>query len=159
MGNHFMNGNYRHTQRAPLCMLIYGMAIMFLVLGWISRNEPIIQWIFPSVGLLMLALAGSFHHLAVEDEGDQLSISFGPLPLFRRSVKYENIVSVEIGRTTIVDGWGIHMSLRGGWVWNIWGRDCVVLQLRKGILRVGTDDADQLSEFLNRRLSEQKPTS
>ena len=101
-----MNGNYRHTQRAPLCLLVYGTAIIFLVLGWVLCNEPVIQWVFPPVALLMLVLAGSVHHLTVEDEGDQLSISFGPIPLFRRSVKYENIVSVEIGRTTILDGWG-----------------------------------------------------
>jgi hypothetical protein len=72
--------------------------------------------------------------------------------LFRRSVKYENIVSVEIGRTTLLDGRGIHISLRGGWVWNLWGRNCVVLRLRKGILRVGTDDTVNLVEFLNARL-------
>ena len=152
-----MNGNYRHTQRAPLCQLVYGIAVMFHVLGWGLRNEPLIQWVLPAVGLLMLVLAASFHHLTVEDEGERLSISFGPIPLFRRSIKYENIVSAEVGRTTILDGWGIHMSLRGGWVWNIWGRDCVVLRLRKGILRVGTDDADQLSKFVDRRISEQTP--
>ena len=154
-----MIGTYRHTQRAPLCLLVYGIAAMFLVLGWVLRNEPVVQWVFPPVGLLMLVLAAAFHHLTVEDEGDQLSISFGPIPLFRRSIKYENIMSVEIGRTTILDGWGIHMSFRGGWVWNIWGRSCVVLRLRKGILRVGTDDADQLLDFLTRRLSEQDSTS
>ncbi len=154
-----MNDNYRHKQRAPLCLLVYSTAVMFLVLGWILDNEPVIQWVFPLTGLLMLILAASFHHLTVEDKGDRLSIRFGPIPLFRRSIKYENIVSVEVGRTTILDGWGIHMSFRGGWVWNIWGRDCVVLPLRKGILRVGTDDADQLSAFLNRRLFDQEPTS
>jgi hypothetical protein len=153
-----MNGNYQHMQRAPLCLLLYGIAIMFVVLGLALRNGPLFQWVFPLVGLLMLVLAASFHHLTVEDEEDRLSIRFGPLPLFRRSVRYENIVSVEIGRTTILDGWGIHMSLRGGWVWNIWGRTCVVLRLRKGILRVGTDDAEQLAEFLNSRLSRQDRT-
>ncbi|QDV56267.1 hypothetical protein [Rosistilla oblonga] len=152
-----MNGNYRHTQRAPLCLLIYGAAVMFLVLGWALRNESVIQWIFPPTGLLMLVLAASFHHLTVEDKEDRLSISFGPIPLFRRTIKYENIVSIEVGQTTILDGWGIHMSFRGGWGWNIWSRDCVVLRLRKGILRVGTDDAEQLSVFLNRRLSDQEP--
>ena len=152
-----MNGNYRHTQRAPFCLLVYGTAVMLLVLGWFLRNEPVIQWVFPPTGLLMLILAASFHHLTVEDKGDRLSIRFGPIPLFRRSIKYENIVSVEVGRTTILDGWGIHMSFRGGWVWNILGRDCVVLRLRKGILRVGTDDADQLSKFVDRRISEQTP--
>jgi hypothetical protein len=149
-----MNGNstYRHTQRAPLCLIVYATAVMFLVLGWVLRNEPYIQWVFPPVGLLMLVLAASFHHLTVEDEGDRLSVSFGPIPLFRRSIKYENIVSVDSGRTLILDGWGIHMSLRGGWAWNLWGRNCVVLRLRKGILRVGTDDAVNLVEFLNARL-------
>jgi len=46
------------------------------------------------------------------------------------------------------------MSFRGGWVWNIWGRTCAVLRLRKGILRVGTDDAEQLVDFPNARLSQ-----
>ena len=46
------------------------------------------------------------------------------------------------------------MSLRGGWVWNIWGRDCVVLQLRKDILRVGTDDAEKLARFLEEKIGE-----
>lgn len=149
-----MNGNYRHTQRAPLCLLLYAIGLMFLVLGWFLHNEPAIQSIFPVVGSLILILAASFHYLIVEDEGDRLSVSFGPVQLFRRTIPYANIVSVEIGRTTLLDGWGIHMSFRGGWVWNLWGRDCVVLRLRKGILRVGTDDPDQLVAFLNARLSQ-----
>ncbi|MFZ4644943.1 MAG: hypothetical protein ACOYNP_04230 [Gemmataceae bacterium] len=40
------------------------------------------------------------------------------------------------------------MSIRGGWVWNLWGRDCVVVHLKKGTLRIGTDDAANLSVFL-----------
>lgn len=146
-----INGKYRHIQRSPLCLLLYSAAIMFLVLGWGLRNEPVIQWIFSPVGLLMLVVAGSFHYLIVKDDGDRLAISFGPIPLFRRSIKYQNIEGVEIGRTTILDGWGIHMSIKSGWVWSIWGRSCVVLRLRKGILRIGTDDAEQLADFLNAR--------
>ena len=51
----------------------------------------------------------------------------------------------------LLDGWGIHMSPRGGWVWNIWGRDCVVIHLERGALRVGTDDAENLAAFLKQR--------
>jgi hypothetical protein len=148
-----MKDSYRHTQSSPLCIVIYSMAILFFVLVGVLRDETVIQRVFPPVGVLMLCLAGSFHHLKVEDQGEQLSIRFGPLPLFRRSVKYENIVSVKKGRTTILDGWGIHMSAGGGWVWNLWGRDCVVFQLRHGILKLGTDDVEQLIEFLMTRLS------
>lgn len=149
---------YKHTQRAPLCLLLYVTGVLFLVLGWMLRNQPVIQWMFPIVSFLILILATSFHHLTVEDEGDRLSVSFGPTPLFRRTVLYTNIVSVEVGRTTFLDGWGIHMSLRGGWVWNLWGRDCVVLNLRKGMLRIGTDDAERLAKYVKTRLHESHPS-
>jgi hypothetical protein len=137
-----------------LCFLLYAIGLMFLALGWLLRNEPVVQWVFPVVGPMILVLAASFHHLTVEDERERLLVSFGPIRLFRRAILYEDIVSVETGRTTILDGWGIHMSSRGGWVWNLWGRDCVVLCLRKGTLRIGTDDADGLAEFLKSRLPE-----
>lgn len=148
------NQLYRHTQRAPLCLLLYAIGILFLVSGWLLRYEPALQWVFPVVGSLMLTLASVFHHLSVEDEGDRLSVSFGPTPLFRRTVSYADIVSVETGRTTMLDGWGIHFSDRGGWVWNLWGRDCVVLSLSKGTLRIGTDDGERLAEYVKNRLTE-----
>jgi hypothetical protein len=147
--------SYKHVQHAPLCLLVYVLALIFLVVGLVLKNEPPIPWLFPPIGLFMLVLAASFHHLTVEDQGDRLSVSFGPIPLFRRTIKYDDIISAEIGRTTVLDGWGIHMSLRGGWVWNLWGRDCVVLQLRKGILRVGSDDAVNLADFLNQKIGTQ----
>jgi len=123
--------------------------MILLVMGTAWRSETPILWTLSITGLLSLVLAVSFHHLTVADQGDRLSISFGPVPLFRRSVKYEDIVSAEVGRTTILDGWGIHLSLRGGWVWNLWGRDCVVIRFKNGgTLRVGTDDADNLALFI-----------
>jgi hypothetical protein len=105
------------------------------------------------VGLLFVLLAFSFHYLKVEDQGDVLAVQFGPFPLFRRTVKYADIETVEVGRTLFLDGWGIHYSLRGGWVWNIWGRSCVIIRFRGGgTLRIGTDDAEQLAAFLQRKL-------
>jgi hypothetical protein len=149
--------SYKHVQYAPLCLLLYVLAGVFFVLGWVLEREQPFPWLFPPIGLFMLVLAASFHHLTVEDQADRLSVSFGPVALFRRSIKYDAIISAEIGRTTLLDGWGIHMSLRGGWVWNLWGRDCVVLQLRKGILRIGTDDAEDLAAFLQSRIVDDNP--
>lgn len=100
----------------------------------------------------MLILAGSFHYLSVEDAGDSLRIRFGPIPLFRRTVRYADMSHVEVSRTTFLDGWGIHLSLSGGWVWNLWGRDCVVIRTRNGTLRLGSDDSEQLALFLKERL-------
>lgn len=73
--------------------------------------------------------------------------------MFRRTVSYADIEKVEIGRTLLLEGWGIHLSIRGGWVWNLWGQTCVVVYLKNGgTLRIGTDDAENLVEFLRRRV-------
>lgn len=148
-----MTGPYQHTQRAPLCLLIYALAVIFMVLGVVLQDIPPIRWLYPPLSVLMLVLAASFHHLTVKDDGDRLSISFGPIPLFRRSVCYDDIQSAEVGRTTFLDGWGIHYSIRGGWVWNLWGRDCTLVRFKNGgKLWIGTDDAENLLEFLNGRI-------
>ena len=60
---------------------------------------------------------------------------------------------MDFGRTLILDGWGVHYSIRGGWVWNLWGRVCVVVHLKdNSVLRVGTDDAENLAEFLRSKV-------
>jgi hypothetical protein len=140
---------YSHTQNGPLCLLTYALALVFLELGWFFQDTPLIQWLYPPIGLMMLVIAASLHHLTVADQGDVLLIRFGPLPLFRRTVRYADIVKVEVGRTLLLDGWGIHLSIRGGWVWNLWGRTCVVVRFKNGgTLRIGTDDAGNLARFL-----------
>ena len=146
---------YSHTQKAPLCLLIYALSAVFLALGYFVQDAPPIPWLFPPIGLLMLVLAASIHHLTVEDRGDVLAIRFGPVPLLRRTVRYADIGAVEIGRTLLLDGWGIHISVRGGWVWNLWGRTCVVVHFKNGgTLRIGTDDAENLAGFLARKIAE-----
>ncbi len=148
---------YRHTQAAPLCLLLYATALVLLVVGLAVPDEPPIRWLFPTVGLLVLVVAVSFHHLTVEDRGDGLAVRFGPFPLFRRTVRYSDIKAVDVGRTLLLDGWGIHYSLQGGWVWNLWGRECVVVRFRDGrTLRIGTDDAENLAAFLQAKTGGQR---
>lgn len=146
---------YSHTQRAPVCLILYGVAIYSISLGWFI-GDTLGMCVAGGVGLLVASLAPCFHHLTVQDQGDVLEIRFGPIPLFRRTVRYADIKTVEIGRTLILDGWGIHLSIRGGWVWNLWGRDCVVIHFTKGVLRIGTNDTANLAEFLNEKISERK---
>jgi hypothetical protein len=150
---------YRHTQKAPIYLLLVALSLVFFITAFTTHDVPPIRFLFPVIGTLMLVLAASFRQLTVADEGDRLAIQFGPLPLFRRSVHYDQLIRVETGKTTLLDGWGIHLSLRGGWVWNLWGWDCVVLTLRDGVLRVGTDDAEHLARFLRdkRKQFEQSP--
>jgi hypothetical protein len=132
--------------------MCYAFAVGFLVA---SVSLPVLapQITFMVTGFFMLLLGASIGHLTVEDEGDRLVVRFGPLPLFRRSILYDDILEVEQSRTTFLDGWGIHWSPWGGWVWNVWGYDCVVLRLKRGKLKIGTDDAEKLAGFVKSRIS------
>ncbi|MCY2949790.1 MAG: hypothetical protein NTZ71_16595 [Planctomycetota bacterium] len=138
---------YSHVQKAPLYLILYGVALVCVGAAWVFGDKAGV-WISVCVVLILTAVASSFHHLAVTDLGDRLAVRVGPTPLFGLTGRYSDRVKVEVGRTLILDGWGIHMSIRGGWVWNLWGRDCVVVHLKKGPLRIGTDDAANLAVFL-----------
>ena len=147
---------YDHTQTAPLYLLLVVVGIGMVVAAWLAPQQTM-QIILASSGGLMLLLALCFRQLTVSDEYDRLLISFGPLPLFRKRILYCNIESVERSRTTVFDGWGIHLSPGGGWTWNLWGFDCVDVYFKKGRrLRIGTDDPVGLESFLKQRADEQE---
>ena len=154
--------HYAHTQTAPLYLLVVVTGIGMFVGAW-SVPEQVVQIILVASGVLMLLLAMAFHHLTIRDEGDDLLIGFGPLPLLRRRIQYSQIERVEQTTSTILDGWGIHMSLSGGWVWNLWGFDCVDVWYRKGNrtkkVRIGTDDPVGLAAFLIQKQSSTPPQS
>jgi hypothetical protein len=103
----YQEGRYHHTQRGPWGLMCCAFAAGFVVT---SLSAPVLalQITFFVTALFMLLLGASIGHLTVEDEGDRLAIRFGPLPLFRRRVRYEDILEVEAGRTTFLDSWGIH---------------------------------------------------
>ncbi|MGA2618073.1 MAG: hypothetical protein ABSF26_10720 [Thermoguttaceae bacterium] len=143
---------YHHTQKGPWGLLLYVLAAVFLTVSWYLPVLAL-RITFLAAGLPMFLLAASFQHLTVADEGNQLAIRFGPFPLLRKRIWYDDIRDVEKGRTTFLDGWGIHWNPWGGWVWNIWGRDCVVIRLKRGTIKVGTNDPDGLVAFLRKRIS------
>ena len=142
---------YHHTQTARLHLILIGVGIVMLVNGWVVQ-APFVRLLLFAIGGLLFVLAQCFGRLTVSDQDDRVVICFGPLPLFRRYILYDDIESVQRGRTTILDGWGIHLSPSGGWVWNLWGFDCVDVIYRQGRkLRIGTDDPEGLESFLKQR--------
>jgi hypothetical protein len=147
---------YSHTQKAPLCWIIFGGALGFFALaGFIDPANTALVVSDLVIGVIAALSAACFHHLAVFHQGDSLRIRFGPIPLFRRTARYADIDKVAVGRTLLIEGWGVHYSIfRGGWVWNLWGRDCVVVKWKKGsVLRIGTDDAENLARFLEGKIT------
>ncbi len=77
--------------------------------------------------------------------------SHGP-GLIRKRVLLVDIVGAEVARSRLLEGWGIHYTRRG-WLYNVSGRDCVLIRLRNGkSFLVGSDDAMGLWEALQQRI-------
>src|SRR5262245_4094520 len=135
---------YDHTQHAPLWLIVEAAACYFFLAAWFVRTIPGLLATMCLVGVLMAALGLSFHHLTVRDRGEGLEVRFGPLPFFLTLLPYTDMRGVEVGRTMILESWGIHASPRGGWAWNLWGRECVIVSRKQGVFVIGTDDSANL---------------
>jgi len=143
---------YNHTQSGGWHYVLFAFTIVILVGAWLARSEPPVV-IVNLVIATILALCGLvFGSLTINDEGDYLVLRFGLLPLVRKRIRYADITGVEIGRTRVIDGWGIHYFPGRGWTYNVWGVDCVKLTLGRKIIRVGTDDADGLARVVREKM-------
>ncbi len=142
---------YEHTQEGPVHLILYGLAATFVGIAWFSSGRGM-----PYVGMLALAglmifFALCFQRLTVRDEGEWLAIRYGPLPLFWRRIPYASMTAAEVARSDWLDGGGIHYIPGRGWIYNLWGRDCVKLQLGNKKVRIGTNDVEGLLRFLKTR--------
>lgn len=150
---------YRHTQRSPLAFLL-------LVVAGVQIGTSVTLWEIPLVaialllaGLLIVVIAASFGWLTVSDGGDHLNVRFGPLPLFGTRIPYADITAVEPGRSSFIDGWGIHYIPWRGWTYNLWGFSCVKLTLvGNKVIRVGSNDAPALADFLRTQVVAPAPS-
>ncbi|MCL4205313.1 MAG: hypothetical protein KJ000_22750 [Pirellulaceae bacterium] len=145
---------YEHTQRGPLFLILLAAVIGVLAVAWILRAEPgaVVAMLILAGILLLVCLM--FKHLTVRDEGDRLAVRYGPLPIFRRRIPYAEIAAADPDRTSWIDGWGIHWVPGRGYTYNLWGFDCVRLVVRDRVIRIGTDDVENLVAFLRNRIRE-----
>lgn len=143
---------YEHTQRAPIHWIVGAVSVLMLGVALVAEDAGGFRWLIAGVGVVVGVLAASFAHLTVREEGDELAVRFGPLPLATKRVRYDSIRSFRPARSRLIDGWGIHFVPGRGWTWNLWGFDCVELELEHGRLRLGTDDLDGLARHLTERV-------
>ena len=143
---------YTHTQSGRWHYVLFALTLAILAGAWITRSHPPLAIIL-LVSAATFALCGLvFGSLTISDEGDRLALHFGPLPLLRKRIRYADITAVEIGRTSILDGWGIHFIPGRGWTYNVWGFACVKLTLGRKVIRVGTDDAEGLAKIIRKKI-------
>ena len=94
-----------------------------------------------------------FQSLTTTVSETSLRVHFGPIPLLEKKVLLEEIVSVRPEKSSLLDGWGVHWTPGKGWIYNMWGFDCLAINLGTRHFRVGTNDPDQLCEVLERAIS------
>jgi hypothetical protein len=146
--------DYSHTQRAPLGTILSTVGVAILAVALFVRDAPGVPYILGAAAAIMVLAGLMFGHLTVRDEGDHLAVRFGPLPVFRTQIAYAKMTSAEPDRTSIIDGWGIHYVPWRGATYNLWGFGCVKITLGSRVIRVGTDDVEGLTDFLQRKVSE-----
>ena len=142
---------YNHIQHGRWHYILLVFALATVAGAWLARSQPPLVPILMAIAAVFAFCGLIFGSLAISDEGDRLALHFGPLPLLFKRVRYADITAVEIDRTSVIDGWGIHYIPGRGWTYNLWGFDCVKLMLGRKIIRVGTDDAENLAKFLRER--------
>ena len=94
--------NYRHTQKAPLHFVFYPAVLWLLALAWLCREQPATAWGSVAGAVVLFVVAFMFMHLTVRDEGDWLAIRYGPLPVFRKRIRYADISAVEASRSRLM---------------------------------------------------------
>jgi hypothetical protein len=141
--------SYSNRQSAPLFWLLFLFGVGSFVAGIFSG--VIVAIVISSlVALITMLFASMFVWLEVREEEEHLFVRFGPLPGFKKRVSYDAITGVCRDRSLLIEGWGIHLGPRG-WVWNLWGREVVEIELEEGRLRLGTDDPEGLLAHLKER--------
>jgi len=142
---------YCHRQNAPLHFILLAITLAMLVFALnIPEDGAKLTVLLVAVSCFLISLC--FGHLVVRDDRDALSVRFGPLPLFGVRVPYAQIMAAEAARSTFLDGWGVHWMPGKGWIYNLWGRDCVRIHMGRKTVRVGTDDVAGLLAFLKTRV-------
>ena len=144
---------YQHTQRSPLHLLLYLPAIFMFIAAWQIRATTPPSMTLIVVGLLLFLLSLSFQTLTVTAQQDHLDVRYGPLNLFGTRIVYRDITDIQQGKTSLIDGWGIHFIPFRGWTLNLWGFDCARIARGDKVIRIGTDDAENLVRVIREKMA------
>lgn len=140
---------YRHVQRSPIHFMMYLLTAFMFVWAWQIRDNVAPSGVVVVVAMIMFGLTLSFQTLTVSDlDGETLDVRYGPLNLFGTRIAYNEITAVEKGSTSVLDGWGIHFIPFRGWTINLWGFECAKIWRGDKVIRIGTDDSENLVAFL-----------
>lgn len=146
-----MTTTYEHTQRSRRMATLMGAAAVGALAAAIAPSRESMPT-GPRVTLIAVvgALAASavvFSRLTIRVAEGELRWHFGGGMLPRR-VPIAQIAHAEPTRTGVLDGWGIHFTMRG-WLYNVAGRDAVLITRTDGKrFLLGSDEPRALAEAI-----------
>jgi hypothetical protein len=150
---------YEHTQTGWPIRISFGIAAAGLLIASVLTLDtlpPIARTVF-ALGALLLALLGwVWSGLTIRIADGKLHWRFG-LGWPRKSVPLERIAGVETTHTTFWEGWGVHRTRRG-WLYNVAGRDAVLIRQHDGkSFMLGTDEPRKLRNAIERAIASKRP--
>lgn len=147
---------YLHTQRSRAIVIFMSILalvpIALLASGAVSRAPLGTRIILVVVLLVLLASGAAFSALTISVGDGRLAWWFRH-GVYRKSVLLADVVAAEPTTTTIIEGWGIHLTARG-WLYNVAGRRAVLVTLRDGTrFMLGTDEPERLADAIRSHLT------
>jgi hypothetical protein len=127
---------YEHRQVGWITVIaLFAIAVLICVAAAISA--PSERTLSYSLVPIVLVVAALFSTLTVRVTDKRMMWYFGVTGI-GRSVALTEIASIRAIKTSILEGWGIHLTWHG-WVWNVSGFNAVQIILRSGTrFAVGT---------------------
>jgi hypothetical protein len=141
---------YQHRQIGWITVIgvLGGIVLVCALLAWSAQS-------FSEIGaatiiVVLLAALVIFSTLTVRVTDRAVSWWFG-IPAVGRRAALGDIESIVAIRTSIFEGWGIHLTLRHGWLWNVSGFNAVQITLRSGTrFAVGTPEPQAVIDAVAR---------
>ena len=140
---------YQHRQFSPWPLAALGL-VSALSAAYTAKGCKRRASSLPSLGFALFVLQFCVLSTRVDESG--LSWNFG-LGFPSGFIAFDEIAGVELAKTKLWEGYGIHWTPRHGWLWNAAGRDAVRIRKRHGaVITIGCDDAAGLYDAICSRL-------
>ncbi|MBV8150156.1 MAG: hypothetical protein JOY59_01260 [Candidatus Eremiobacteraeota bacterium] len=141
---------YEHHQIGYPTIVGLGIGLVAVFLAFaLGPKTPETATALPVVFWVIVVCGALFSTMTVRVTDTAMQWWFGIKAIGRR-VDLSDIASADVIRTSIFEGWGIHLTWHG-WVWNVAGFNAVQIRLRSGTrYAIGTPEPQALVAALDR---------
>jgi len=140
---------YKNTQVGYLIISVVSPFAAFSVFDLFTGGT--VGWVESIGAAILVGALVLFSTLTVEIDAHTFRFYF-TFGFWKREFPLEDICSVEVVRNPVYYGVGIRYTPRG-WLYNVSGLSAVELEIQgEGVIRVGTDEPEQLKEALEQAL-------